>query len=60
MWNVKTVKEGMELLGRVETAWNFVLADKEGNIGYQMSGMMPKSREGISGFVPLARMGPGK
>ncbi|MCU0597817.1 MAG: penicillin acylase family protein [Desulfobacterales bacterium] len=53
MWHVKTVQEGMDVLGRVETAWNFVLADIEGNIGYQMSGMMPKRREGISGFVPL-------
>jgi penicillin G amidase len=53
MWHAKTVREGMELLGRLETAWNFVLADTEGNIGYQMSGMMPKRREGVSGFVPL-------
>ena len=51
--NAKTVAEGMGLLGLVETAWNFVLADNEGNIGYQMSGMMPKRRAGISGFVPL-------
>lgn len=54
MWNVKTVEEGMNTLGRVETAWNFVLADRHGNIGYQMSGLMPKRREGASGFVPLA------
>lgn len=53
MWDAQTVTEGMDLLGRVETSWNFVLADKKGNIGYQMSGLMPKRREGISGFVPL-------
>jgi penicillin amidase len=53
MWDAHTVTEGMDLLGRVETSWNFVLADKKGNIGYQMSGLMPKRREGISGFVPL-------
>lgn len=53
MWDAKTVTEGMDLLGRVETSWNFVLADRKGNIGYQMSGLMPKRREGISGFVPL-------
>ncbi|MBT3257305.1 MAG: penicillin acylase family protein [Deltaproteobacteria bacterium] len=51
--DAKTVAEGMDLLGRVETSWNFVLADKGGNIGYQMSGLMPKRREGVSGFVPL-------
>lgn len=53
MFSAGTVSEGMTLLGRVETAWNFVLADAGGNIGYQMSGMMPKRREGVSGFVPL-------
>ncbi len=58
MWHARTVQEGMALLGRVETAWNFVLADTEGNIGYQMSGMMPKRPEGIHGFVPLAGWDP--
>jgi len=43
----------MGCLGKVETSWNWVLADKKGNIGYQMSGLMPKRRQGISGFVPL-------
>ncbi|MFH2065621.1 MAG: penicillin acylase family protein [Pseudomonadota bacterium] len=51
--DVKSVSRGMDLLGRIETSWNFILADREGNIGYQMSGLMPKRREGISGFVPL-------
>lgn len=51
--DAKTVTEGMDLLGRVETSWNWILADKDGNIGYQMSGLMPKRRKGISGFVPL-------
>lgn len=53
MWHVGTVAEGMDRLGQVETAWNFVLADRQGNIGYQMSGLMPKRRAGISGLVPL-------
>ncbi|MHC4175999.1 MAG: penicillin acylase family protein [Planctomycetota bacterium] len=53
MWHVKTVEEGMNTLGQVETAWNFVLAGRQGNIGYQMSGLMPKRREGVSGLVPL-------
>jgi penicillin G amidase len=51
--DAKTARQGMDLLGRIETSWNFILADREGNIGYQMSGLMPKRREGISGFVPL-------
>ncbi len=53
IFDAKTVTEGMDLLGRVETSWNFILADKDGNIGYQMSGLMPKRREGVRGFVPL-------
>jgi len=53
MFDAKTVTKGMDLFGRVETSWNLVLADKDGNIGYQMSGLMPKRREGVTGFVPL-------
>ena len=53
LFDAKTVTQGMELAGRIETSWNLILADKQGNIGYQMSGLMPKRREGVSGFVPL-------
>jgi penicillin amidase len=53
IWDAKNVGEGMDILGHVETSWNFVLADTHGNIGYQMSGLMPKRRKGVSGFVPL-------
>lgn len=53
MWDAKNVREGMEILGYMESSWNWVLADTQGNIGYQMSGLMPKRREGVSGFVPL-------
>ena len=54
MWNATTVEEGMQNLGQLESAFNWVLADRHGNIGYQMSGLMPKRRAGISGFVPLS------
>lgn len=53
LWDVKSVEQGMDIVGRIETSWNLILADSQGNIGYQMSGLMPKRREGISGFVPL-------
>jgi len=53
MFDAKTVTEGMDLLGRVETSWNWTLADRDGNIGYQMSGLMPKRRKEVTGFVPL-------
>lgn len=47
------VGAGMELVGQIETAWNWVLADAAGNIGYQMSGCMPRRNPGRSGAVPL-------
>ncbi len=53
MWDASTVEEGMEFLGQVESFWSWVLADNNGNIGFQMSGLMPKRRDGISGFVPI-------
>ena len=43
----------MDHLGQVETAWSWVLADRQGNIGFQMSGLVPRRREGANGFVPL-------
>ncbi|MFN8546059.1 MAG: penicillin acylase family protein [Candidatus Binatia bacterium] len=46
------VATGMQVVGRVETAWNWVLADRQGNIGYQMSGLLPRRRPGWSGVVP--------
>ncbi len=48
-----TVKEGMDIMGQVETGWDFVFADNAGEIGFQMTGKVPKRRAGISGFVPL-------
>jgi len=53
MLHARDVETGMGLLGTVETAWNWVLADRHGNIGYQMSGCMPRRSAGRNGFVPL-------
>ena len=53
IFEAATVEEGMSVLGGIETSWNWVLADRTGSIGYQMSGLMPIRREGVSGFVPL-------
>jgi penicillin amidase len=49
----KDVPQGMQLLGRLELSFNWVLADRSGNIGYQMSGLMPRRRDGVSGLIPL-------
>ena len=53
MWSAASVEEGQRILGSIETAWNWVLADRQGSIGYQMSGLMPLRRDGVSGLVPL-------
>jgi penicillin amidase len=42
-----------DLLSRFEYAFNWVIADRRGTIGYRMSGLVPKRREGANGFVPL-------
>jgi penicillin amidase len=52
MPNARTAADGMALMGRLETAWNWVFADRDGNIGYQMSGCMPQRGRG-NGLVPL-------
>jgi penicillin amidase len=50
----RTVEEGRPLLARVgNSGWNWVLADRAGNIGYQMAGQAPRRRQGVSGLVPL-------
>lgn len=53
LWSVADVQTGMDCLGRLETSWNWVLADSSGNIGYQMSGLMPRRRAGVSGLLPI-------
>lgn len=53
LFEAETVEEGMASLGRAEFAFNWVFADRQGSIGYQMSGLCPLRRDGISGLVPL-------
>lgn len=50
---IQNTKEAMDAVSKVETAWNFVIADSSGNIGYQMTGKVPKRKKSVSGFVPL-------
>lgn len=50
----RTLAEGTAHLGRLSnSSWNWLLADRQGNIGYQMSGKMPLRRPGASGLIPL-------
>jgi penicillin amidase len=58
MPRVADVASGMDALGRVETSWNWVLADRHGAIGYQMSGLLPRRAGGHTGFAPRAGWDP--
>lgn len=53
MWTAKTVEEGMAAIGRIETSWNWVFADDQGHIGYQMSGLMPIRNPNANGLLPM-------
>ena len=51
--SAKTAEEGAACLAKMESAWNWVLADEQNNIVYQMSGLMPKRHESWNGFTPM-------
>ncbi|MFO7903054.1 MAG: penicillin acylase family protein [Planctomycetota bacterium] len=53
LWDVGDVEQARGVLGQFETSWNFVIADRHGNIGYQMSGLIPRRGPSQQGFVPL-------
>jgi penicillin amidase len=52
MWMARTVPEGMAAFANAEASFNWIFADSVGDIGYQMSGLMPKRADGWSGFAP--------
>jgi penicillin amidase len=49
----KNVKEAMGYFASMPfAAFNWVIADTKGNIGYQMSGNFPRRKKGTSGLLP--------
>ncbi|MGH2841131.1 MAG: penicillin acylase family protein, partial [Solirubrobacteraceae bacterium] len=50
----RTASEAGDLLSRLEWAFNWVMADRDGAIVYRMSGRIPRRRSGASGLLPLA------
>lgn len=59
MLGAKTVEEGRAHLSLLNNScWCWLLADRDGSIGFQMSGRMPLRRPGASGLVPLAGWDP--
>lgn len=53
LWQVENVSQAMKMLAKIESGWSFVMADTHGDIAFQMSGLVPMRKKGISGFVPL-------
>ena len=54
LYHCKTVKQGMEKIRQMESpSFNWLLADREGNIGYQMSGRAIDRGEESDGIIPL-------
>lgn len=52
MFTVDDTQTALAILGQVESAWNWVVCDNNGDIGYQMSGLMPLRTSGWNGFTP--------
>ncbi|MBI4816841.1 MAG: penicillin acylase family protein [Deltaproteobacteria bacterium] len=51
---LSSVEKAMPVFGRIESAFCWILADRSGHVGFQMSGRLPKRRVGITGLAPLA------
>lgn len=51
LWLCRTVKEAQSVLREATFSFNWVLADSEGNIGYQQSGRLPNRTH--SGLHPI-------
>ncbi|MDX1451759.1 MAG: penicillin acylase family protein [Oleiphilaceae bacterium] len=48
----KNAEQAQQSLGKIESAWNWVIADNDGNIAYQMSGLAPKRHPEWNGLQP--------
>jgi penicillin amidase len=53
LFELDSVEAGMDTVGYFESGWDFVLADRAGNIGFQMTGKVPRTHSSGTGFVPL-------
>lgn len=52
LFTVSSSEQALQQLGQVEAGWNWVVADRDNNIGYQMSGLMPKRHPDWNGLSP--------
>lgn len=54
LYSVKDVKTAQKTFAAMPfAAFHWVCADREGNIGYQMSGLVPRRQRGVSGLLPF-------
>ncbi len=51
--SVKSVAAAMQVVRKLEISFNWVMADAEGHIGFQMSGLMPVRNPNATGFTPM-------
>lgn len=49
---VSSSEQAMQHLGAIESAWNWVIADSDDNIAFQMSGLLPRRTASWNGFAP--------
>jgi len=49
----ETVEEGMDAVSGMAMPLNWVFADAGGDIGYQLSGRLPRRRDGWTGLYPV-------
>ncbi len=53
LWSARSVAEVMETVRDFEIAFSWVMADTDGHIGFQMSGLVPVRNAGATGFTPM-------
>ena len=53
VWSAESARDLQPILGQLETSWNWVMADSDGHIAYQMSGLCPIRHRDATGFVPM-------
>lgn len=53
LFSAATVLEAQKIFSEFEFSFNWLLSDRKGNIGYQMSGLMPDRPPHVSGLYPV-------
>ena len=61
LYSAKDVRSAQKIFAAMPYgAYHWVVADRQGNIGYQMSGLVPRRSRGASGLLPILANGKSK